>query len=209
MISILVAYTKNHRVIGKGGEIPWNLPSERLRFKEICKNRFIIMGRKSFDEIGHGLPYCTIIIISRTLKNAPEGCLLAKSLENGIELAKKYSKKPLKTFFNTQQSQPEKALHNGEHTKNNSSLTTVFQNSNYDKDTEILIAGGGEIYRQALSIPVTEKLHVTKVYATEIEADYQGDTTFPPLENYGKWKKTEELEKKELEVSYKYVTYER
>lgn len=200
MISILVAYTKNHRIIGNGGEIPWNLPSERLRFKEICKNRFIIMGRKSFDEIGHGLPYCTIIIISRTLKNAPEGCLLAKSLENGIELAKKFSEKPSQTI---------KTSHDVEFQKNDNSSDIDFQDISNYKDTEILIAGGGEIYRQALSIPVTEKLYVTKVYATEIEADYPGDTTFPHLENYGKWRKTEEIEKKELEVFYRYVTYER
>ena len=50
MISLLVAYTKNKRVIGAQGKIPWNLPSERNRFKEICRGKYVIMGRKSFEE---------------------------------------------------------------------------------------------------------------------------------------------------------------
>lgn len=85
-ITLIVAYTKNGRIIGKNGQIPWNLPSERNHFKELCAEKKIIMGRKSFEEIGHSLPYCTIIILSKTMKTAPEGCLLANSLDNAIKL---------------------------------------------------------------------------------------------------------------------------
>lgn len=42
------------------------------------------MGRRSFDEIGHALPYCTIIIVSKSLKTAPKKCLIAKSLEQAF-----------------------------------------------------------------------------------------------------------------------------
>ena len=87
LITLIAAYTKNGRVIGSGGKIPWSLKSERNRFKKICNNKKIIMGRKSFEEIGHALPYCTIIILSRTLKAAPQGCILAKSLEEAIDKA--------------------------------------------------------------------------------------------------------------------------
>ena len=52
MISLLVAYTKNKRVIGAQGKIPWKLSSERNRFKQICNGKYVIMGRKSFEEIG-------------------------------------------------------------------------------------------------------------------------------------------------------------
>ena len=65
MISLLVAYTKNKRVIGAQGKIPWNLPSERNRFKEICRGKYVIMGRKSFEEIGKPLPYCKLVIVSK------------------------------------------------------------------------------------------------------------------------------------------------
>ena len=49
-ISFLAAFDKNF-VIGKCGKIPWNLSTERNRFKQICSGKKIIMGRKSFDEI--------------------------------------------------------------------------------------------------------------------------------------------------------------
>ena len=64
MISLLVAYTKDKRVIGAQGKIPWNLPSERNRFKAICRDKYVIMGRKSYDEIGHPLSYCTLVVVS-------------------------------------------------------------------------------------------------------------------------------------------------
>lgn len=84
-ISILVAYTSKNRVIGSQGKIPWNLSSERTRFKKICKNKYIIMGRKSFDEIGHALSYCTIVIISKKFKKAPENCLCFNNLKKAIK----------------------------------------------------------------------------------------------------------------------------
>ncbi len=40
---------------------------------------------------------------------------------------------------------------------------------------EVVVIGGGELYRQALPI-------ADKVYATEIEAEFPGDTTFPELD---------------------------
>lgn len=82
-ISFLVAFDKNG-VIGCCGKIPWNLKTERNRFKQICNNKKVIMGRKTFEEIGHALPYCTIIIISETIKTAPQNCLLAHSIENAF-----------------------------------------------------------------------------------------------------------------------------
>lgn len=88
MKTILIAACDLNNVIGNEGKIPWNIPEERNRFKEICRNKIVIMGRKSFDEIGHSLPYCTILIISKSLKNSPEGCLLADSISSAIEICK-------------------------------------------------------------------------------------------------------------------------
>lgn len=87
-ISLLAAYTKNGRVIGNNGKIPWNLPSERDRFKKICSGKIVIMGRKTFEEIGKPLPYCTILVISKTLKSVPEGCLLLPSIKQAVEFIK-------------------------------------------------------------------------------------------------------------------------
>lgn len=93
-ISILVAYSKN-RVIGFGGKIPWNLPSERNRFKQICSGKKIIMGRKSFEEIGHALSYCTIIIISKTMKKSPKDCILVDNLQKALKITQNSDKEIL------------------------------------------------------------------------------------------------------------------
>ena len=154
MLSLLVAYTKNKRVIGAQGKIPWKLSSERNRFKEICRNKYVIMGRKSFEEIGKPLPYCTLVIISherifKNLKTCP-------SLDAAIEFCKAQGQE------------------------------------------EILVAGGATIYEQALP-------HADKIYATEIDADFDGDTFFPALDD--SWHGTVEETHEEDGIKYTYWTY--
>jgi len=49
-------------------------------------------------------------------------------------------------------------------------------------DSEIFVIGGGDIY--ALVLPIADR-----IYATEIDRKYEGDTHFPELEE-GKWRET-------------------
>ena len=65
MIGLIVARSKNN-VIGKGGMIPWRIKGEQKQFKELTTGNTVIMGRKSFEEIGHALPNRMNIIVSRT-----------------------------------------------------------------------------------------------------------------------------------------------
>lgn len=48
----------------------------------------IIMGRKTFDSIGKPLPHRTNIVISRQSDLEIEGCQVAGSLEEALEMAK-------------------------------------------------------------------------------------------------------------------------
>lgn len=62
---------------------------------------------------------------------------------------------------------------------------------------ELFIAGGGEIYTQAL--PKADKVYLTRVHTT-----IEGDTFFPEL-NTNKWQKTaERLHKADLKHLYDY-----
>lgn len=65
MISIIVAVAKNG-VIGADGKIPWRLPEDLARFKELTMGQVIIMGRKTYESIGRPLPGRHTIIISRS-----------------------------------------------------------------------------------------------------------------------------------------------
>lgn len=88
-ISILVCYSLPSRTIGLNKKIPWNLPSERDLFKKICKNKYVIIGRTSYEEIGHALSYCTLVIVSTKLQNNIPGCVVVSSVQNAIEYIQK------------------------------------------------------------------------------------------------------------------------
>lgn len=66
-VSIITAASSNY-VIGKDGDLPWNLPSDLKYFKEITQGHSVIMGRKSWESIPEKfrpLPNRKNIIITR------------------------------------------------------------------------------------------------------------------------------------------------
>lgn len=70
IISLIVAAAENG-VIGKDNKLPWNLPDDLKRFRELTKNHVIIMGRKTYESIGRPLPDRRNIVLSTTMKAAP------------------------------------------------------------------------------------------------------------------------------------------
>ena len=87
MISLIAAVAKNG-VIGNEGDLPWNLPSDLKKFKEITDNKPIIMGRKTWDSIGRPLPNRDNIIISRNINLEIEGGIICLSPDKAISIAK-------------------------------------------------------------------------------------------------------------------------
>ena len=81
---LIVAYSIN-KVIGKDGKIPWKIKGEQKQFKNLTINNTVIMGRKTYEDIGHPLPKRKNIVISRTT-NYP-GVITVDSLEKAIELS--------------------------------------------------------------------------------------------------------------------------
>lgn len=76
MISIIVAMDRNN-IIGVNGEIPWEIPEEIQYFKSITNNKTVIMGRKTYESIGHPLKNRTNIVISKQNLNIP-GAIVCK-----------------------------------------------------------------------------------------------------------------------------------
>lgn len=81
---ILIAAMAANRVIGRGSEIPWNLPGEQKRFKEITWGSPMIMGRKTFESIGRPLPGRRNIVITRNDQWQAAGCEVVDSLEKAL-----------------------------------------------------------------------------------------------------------------------------
>ncbi len=86
MIGLIVARSKNN-VIGKQGMIPWKIKGEQKQFKELTTGNAVIMGRKSYEEIGRPLPNRLNIIVSGTKKFEGENLLTASSVQEAIKLA--------------------------------------------------------------------------------------------------------------------------
>jgi len=86
MIALIVAMSKNH-VIGNKGEIPWKIKGEQQRFKELTTGNTVIMGKRSFEEIGKPLPNRKTILVSNTIKYEDDNCATEGSLEEALKLA--------------------------------------------------------------------------------------------------------------------------
>lgn len=86
MIGLIVAHTKN-RVIGKDGSMPWNIPGELSRFRELTTGNVVIMGRRTYESIGKPLPNRYNIVISKTQRFEAENCTTAGSLEEALQIA--------------------------------------------------------------------------------------------------------------------------
>ncbi|MGU8121976.1 dihydrofolate reductase [Clostridium perfringens] len=155
MISIIVAMSENN-VIGNNGKIPWKIKGEQKRFKDLTIGNTIIMGRKSFDEIGKPLPNRKTILISKTKKIIDTSCITVNSLKDALEITR--------------------------------------------KESEVFIAGGGQVYKDAMP-------YVDRIYLTVIHKNVDGDTFFPQL-NKNDFKKTYE-EYVDGEIPYTYYTYDR
>jgi len=87
MITIIAAIAKNN-ALGKNNDLIWHLPADLKRFKKITTGHYIIMGRNTFESIGKPLPNRTTIIITRNKNYFKDGCLIAHSLEQALEMAK-------------------------------------------------------------------------------------------------------------------------
>jgi len=98
MIALIVARSKNN-VIGKNGRIPWQIPGEQKQFKELTTGNTVIMGRKSFEEIGHPLPDRKTIVISSTKKFEGQDLTTAASVREALDLAAKGFARPDQNIY--------------------------------------------------------------------------------------------------------------
>lgn len=83
MIYIIAALAKN-RVIGDKGKIPWDLPEDRDYFKSRTMGHIIVMGRRTYEEIGFPLPGRKTYLISSVMKEEGENITTVKSLSEVI-----------------------------------------------------------------------------------------------------------------------------
>jgi dihydrofolate reductase len=129
-VSLLAAVARGG-VIGRDGGIPWRLPEDMARFRDLTVGHSVVMGRRTWDSLPdrfRPLPGRGNVVVTRNPDWSAQGADRAASIEEALELL--------------------------------------------SADPRVFVIGGGETYAAAL--PYADELLLT-----EIDADVEGDTTFP------------------------------
>src|ERR1700685_4350936 len=79
-MQFVVAVSEND-VIGRRNQLPWRLSGDLRRFKALTLGKPILMGRKSYESIGHALPGRLNLVLSRSAGFAPGDCTVVPTLD--------------------------------------------------------------------------------------------------------------------------------
>jgi dihydrofolate reductase len=127
----LVAAVARGGVIGRDGGIPWRLPEDLARFRELTMGHPVVMGRRTWESLPdqfRPLPGRGNVVVTRNPEWSAQGADRVSSIEDAFDLL--------------------------------------------EAEPEVFVIGGGEIYAAALP-------HADALLLTEIDAEVEGDTTFP------------------------------
>ncbi|MDC3078368.1 dihydrofolate reductase [SAR86 cluster bacterium] len=84
----LVAAIASNNVIGKENSLPWNIPEDLKRFKQMTSGHTILMGRKTFDSIGRPLPNRQNIVMTKDENFEREGIKVINDFDEALEIIK-------------------------------------------------------------------------------------------------------------------------
>jgi dihydrofolate reductase len=87
MRKVIVAAVGRNGVIGVAGGLPWRLPEDLARFKEITMGHALVMGRATYESIGRPLPGRSNIVLTRSPDWSGDGVDVVSSLQEAVDLA--------------------------------------------------------------------------------------------------------------------------
>ena len=82
-VAIVAAVARNG-VIGHRNRMPWHLPEDLRRFRQLTLGHAVIMGRRTFESIGKPLAGRNNIVVTRSPVWTRAGCHAAHSLEAAV-----------------------------------------------------------------------------------------------------------------------------
>jgi dihydrofolate reductase len=132
MIVTLVAAAGRNGVIGNDHGLPWHLPRDLRRFRDLTMGKPIIMGRKTLDQIGRLLPGRQTIVLTRQPDYTFPGAIIVSTVAQALAEAGRWA----------------------------------------GPDAEIMVVGGGEIYR-------TFWERADCIVLTIVDGRFEGTTRFP------------------------------
>ena len=162
-----IAAMSLNRVIGAGNNIPWHLPEDFKWFKKMTSGNVVIMGRKTFESLGKPLPNRINIVLSRhpgrLQRDFPEAFrqCLGRARQDAHS-------RPAHQF--------ELPKVGGAATVDLRIIKDVLKLDPASSPLEFFIAGGAQIYEQALPL-------CSDLYLTLVKREVAGDAFFPPFED--------------------------
>jgi dihydrofolate reductase len=85
--SAIIAAVARNGVIGHRDRMPWHLPEDLRRFRQLTLGHAVIMGRRTFESIGKPLAGRNNIVVTRSPDWARSGCHAAHSLDAALVAA--------------------------------------------------------------------------------------------------------------------------
>lgn len=86
-ISLIVAAAENG-VIGRGGVLPWHIPSDLKTFRRLTLGKPIVMGRKTYQAIGKPLDQRDNVVVTRDPAFHAPGVIVATCLKAALDMAR-------------------------------------------------------------------------------------------------------------------------
>ncbi len=89
MAVTIVAAVARNGVIGVDGGLPWSLPDDLRRFKELTLGHVLVMGRRTYESIGRPLPGRKTVVVTRSEGWGPGSSevLVARGVSEAIDVA--------------------------------------------------------------------------------------------------------------------------
>ncbi len=84
---VIVVARADNGVIGRDGTLPWHVPADLKRFKQITTGTPMIMGRKTFESLPRLLPGRRHIVVTRDREWTAEGAEVVHSVEAALAKA--------------------------------------------------------------------------------------------------------------------------
>ena len=94
----IVAAMSSNRVIGNKNSIPWRLPEDQTRLRRMTTGHVLIMGRRTYESIGHALPDRVNIVVSRDPSYALVDATVVHSLEEAYRVCGEYPNRDVFVF---------------------------------------------------------------------------------------------------------------
>lgn len=86
---VIVAAVARNGVIGVDGRLPWRIPEDLSRFKDLTTGHALVMGRATFESIGRPLPGRSNIVLTRRARWSHDGVETAASLDEALEITER------------------------------------------------------------------------------------------------------------------------